>query len=143
MLPPPYFYYSRDLSDADCRQVQAELPWMQQLHHDLDRNDGFDISQHTQLWLAQPGVTTHTHYDVLDNFYMQLKGAKQFFLAPPSARKRLKVFPHTHQQTRQSQLNFSYHGDFEVRARVCVCVCFWKVELLHSQSNLVSVRSRQ
>lgn len=111
--PPPYYYYARGLADADCTQIRAELPWIQQLQDSLDNGDGFQVSKHTQLWLAQPGVATHTHYDVFNNFYMQLKGTKQFFLAPPSARQRLQAFPGTHQQARQSQLNFSCSGSTE------------------------------
>ena len=113
MLPPPYYYYARGLADADCTQIRAELPWIQQLQDGLDNRDGFQVSKHTQLWLAQPGVATHTHYDVFNNFYMQLKGTKQFFLSPPSARQRLQAFPGTHQQARQSQLNFSCSGSTE------------------------------
>jgi hypothetical protein len=62
---------------------------------------------HKQLWLAEPGVTTHAHYDIFDNFYTQLRGRKQFFLGGPEQRAALHLFPVTHEQTRQSRFNFS------------------------------------
>jgi mannose-6-phosphate isomerase-like protein (cupin superfamily) len=98
-----YYYYSKRLDDPDCITLTKDLPWLRdfQLNHSQDFN---------QLWLGQAGVSTHAHYDVFDNFYLQLRGHKQFVLAAPDQRRCLRLHPSTHERARQSQLNFS-HGD--------------------------------
>lgn len=53
------------------------------------------------------GVTTNLHYDVCDNFFVQLKGAKRFVIASASYHEGALLYPYMHPNSRQSQLNIS------------------------------------
>lgn len=57
------------------------------------------------LWMGGDGATASPHYDMVHNFYVQLKGRKRFVLAPPAAGRRLlHQHPRLHPSARNSQL---------------------------------------
>merc|ERR1719272_642762 len=53
--------------------------------------------------MGSPGVTTHLHYDTVDNFFSQVKGTKRFVIASPEYHIATRVFPALHPNARQSQ----------------------------------------
>lgn len=59
------------------------------------------------VWIGQPGVAAHAHYDGYHNFYAQLVGRKRFVLFPPQAWDALGVYPFLHPCHAQSRTNFS------------------------------------
>jgi hypothetical protein len=73
--------------------------------------DDFDGQGHNaadlavlSFWLASAGTTTHTHYDVDHNFFVQLSGTKTFTLFSPNDSSRLYFFPEAHPRARKSQV---------------------------------------
>eukprot|EP00039_Didymoeca_costata_P002139 m.57749 g.57749 ORF g.57749 m.57749 type:complete len:489 (-) comp11129_c0_seq1:1057-2523(-) len=75
---------------------------------------GFPQNELIQLWMGTNGATTKMHYDVFDNFYVQIKGIKEFIIAESKFHPILKIYPLTHPNARQSQLNFALDGDLNV-----------------------------
>jgi len=59
----------------------------------------------TIVWFGPQGATTHTHYDISHNFYVQLYGEKRFLLFPPSALQNLYLFPLLHPGAQASQVD--------------------------------------
>jgi len=66
------------------------------------------IEEHgvAMLWLSQPGVTAHAHYDKSHNFLTQIMGRKRVLLWPPHMGPLLYPFPHSHPSYHQSAVNF-------------------------------------
>jgi len=60
----------------------------------------------TNVWIGPGGATTHTHYDISQNFYAQIYGVKRFVLFPPEAHEYLYLYPFLHPGAQQSQINF-------------------------------------
>lgn len=56
------------------------------------------------MWIGQPGVKAHCHFDGYHNFYAKLVGTKRFILYPPGAWNRAYVYPFLHPHSAQSQL---------------------------------------
>jgi ribosomal protein L16 Arg81 hydroxylase len=54
--------------------------------------------------MAPAGFVTHMHYDIFDNFYLQVDGVKQFDLALAASHTLLHLYPITHQRTRLVQM---------------------------------------
>ena len=66
---------------------------------------GGEASRNTvNVWMGCKGVTTHTHYDMSHNLYVQLFGRKRFILFPPGAASALYLFPKSHPSHRSSQV---------------------------------------
>eukprot|EP00949_MAST-11_sp_MAST-11-sp1_P002189 g2189.t1 len=63
------------------------------------------------LWVSQPGTVSSAHYDSSFNIFLQLSGKKRFRLLPPSAARRLRMFPFTSHQARHSQILKMEHDD--------------------------------
>lgn len=58
----------------------------------------------TQLWMGSPGVTTHTHIDIVHNFYCQVSGRKRFIIFSDQVlTTSLYLFPVIHPNHRRSQ----------------------------------------
>lgn len=62
------------------------------------------------VWMGQPRVIAHCHYDGYHNFYAQLFGRKKFTLIRPSNWPGLYPYPFLHPSHAQAQVNLS---DFE------------------------------
>lgn len=59
------------------------------------------------LWLGSGGSVTPLHYDTSHNVYVQVHGAKQFKVLPPSAAAKAHLYPSLHPGYRQSLLDIS------------------------------------
>ena len=89
---------------------------------DIDQLGGWAISDvdpiqellspyptHTSVnvWMGQPNVIAHCHYDGYHNFYAQLYGTKKFTMFRPSTWQGLYPFPFLHPSHAQAQVNLS------------------------------------
>jgi len=54
------------------------------------------------VWWGPPGVRSAPHYDMSQNFYAQVFGEKTFYLAPPSANQKWRMFPYHHPAARHT-----------------------------------------
>ncbi|CAK0815596.1 unnamed protein product, partial [Prorocentrum cordatum] len=96
-------YYSRSLAGFAAQRCDFEA-----LAGDVDarpfelsdnrRDPNWTREEWTQVWL-HGGATTNAHYDVADNFFVQVRGTRTFRLAGPSA--PLRVYPFVHEHHRQ------------------------------------------
>jgi len=59
------------------------------------------------VWIGQPHVIAHCHYDGYHNFYAQLYGTKKFMLFAPSNWPGLYPYPFLHPSHAQAQVNAS------------------------------------
>eukprot|EP00731_Ephydatia_muelleri_P028041 Em0019g914a len=59
------------------------------------------------VWIGQPHVIAHCHYDGYHNFYAQLYGRKKFTLFSPAAWPGLSPYPFLHPSHAQCQVNVS------------------------------------
>lgn len=87
--PKNYYYYSGPLSDFGPK-LKADLPKLE----NLATNEGKD--NFYSVWMGYNGTTAHTHYDIFNNFNVQLYGRKKFILTPPSEWDKLYLFPRHH-----------------------------------------------
>ena len=60
------------------------------------------------VWIGQPNVIAHCHYDGYHNFYAQLHGRKKFKLYHPTAWPGLYPYPFLHPSHAQAQVNLSH-----------------------------------
>ena len=60
------------------------------------------------VWIGQPNVIAHCHYDGYHNFYAQLYGRKKFKLYPPTTWPGLYPYPFLHPSHAQAQVNLSH-----------------------------------
>lgn len=65
------------------------------------------------VWMGQPHVIAHCHYDGYHNFYAQLYGTKKFTLFRPTNWPGLYPFPFLHPSHAQTQVNLSDASDGE------------------------------
>ena len=63
------------------------------------------------VWIGQPHVIAHCHYDGYHNFYAQLYGRKKFTLFRPTNWPGLYPFPFLHPSHAQAQINVSERSD--------------------------------
>lgn len=63
------------------------------------------------VWIGQPNVIAHCHYDGYHNFYVQLYGRKKFTLFSPTQWPGLYPYPFLHPSHAQSQVNLSHPAD--------------------------------
>ena len=72
-------------------------------------------SRHSSVnvWIGQPYVIAHCHYDGYHNFYAQLYGKKKFTLFSPTNWPGLYPYPFLHPSHAQCQVNASYPRDVE------------------------------
>uniref|UniRef100_A0A7S2SVF9 JmjC domain-containing protein n=1 Tax=Rhizochromulina marina TaxID=1034831 RepID=A0A7S2SVF9_9STRA len=54
------------------------------------------------VWAGSAGWRSATHYDLQDNFYVQVSGRKLFLVASPALRETFGLFPHSHPRHRQT-----------------------------------------
>lgn len=67
-------------------------------------------SSSVNVWIGQPHVLAHCHYDGYHNFYAQLYGHKRFKLYHPSNWPGLYPYPFLHPSHAQAQVNLSHAG---------------------------------
>lgn len=65
------------------------------------------------VWMGQPHVIAHCHYDGYHNFYAQLYGTKKFTLFRPTNWPGLYPYPFLHPSHAQAQVNLSRRSDSE------------------------------
>ena len=63
------------------------------------------------VWIGQPHVIAHCHYDGYHNFYAQLYGRKKFTLFRPTNWPGLYPYPFLHPSHAQAQVNISERLD--------------------------------
>ena len=63
------------------------------------------------IWMGQPFVVAHCHYDGYHNFYAQLYGQKKFTLFRPTEWPGLYPYPFLHPSHAQAQVNLSHLGE--------------------------------
>lgn len=63
------------------------------------------------VWIGQPHVIAHCHYDGYHNFYTQLYGRKKFTLLRPTQWPGLYPYPFLHPSHAQAQVNLSRPSD--------------------------------
>ena len=63
------------------------------------------------VWIGQPHVIAHCHYDGYHNFYAQLYGTKKFTLFRPTNWPGLYPYPFLHPSHAQAQVNVSDASD--------------------------------
>ena len=63
------------------------------------------------VWMGQPNVVAHCHYDGYHNFYAQLYGTKKFTMFPPNSWPGLYPYPFLHPSHAQAQVNLSDDAD--------------------------------
>lgn len=63
------------------------------------------------VWIGQPHVIAHCHYDGYHNFYAQLYGRKKFTLFRPTNWPGLYPYPFLHPSHAQAQINISERAD--------------------------------
>jgi len=54
--------------------------------------------------MAPAGFVTHMHYDIFDNWYLQVDGTKRFDLASPALHAELSIYPMFHERTRLARV---------------------------------------
>jgi hypothetical protein len=84
-----YYYYSGPLSDFGDK-LKADVPNIDY----LATKEGNDLFY--SVWMGYNGTTAHTHYDIFNNFNVQLYGTKKFILSPPSEWDKLYLYPRHH-----------------------------------------------
>ena len=65
------------------------------------------------VWMGQPHVIAHCHYDDYHNFYAQLHGTKKFTLFSPENWPGLYPYPFLHPSHTQAQVNLSNIRDID------------------------------
>ena len=65
------------------------------------------------VWMGQPHVIAHCHYDGYHNFYAQLYGTKKFTLFRPTNWPGLYPYPFLHPSHAQAQVNMSERSEVE------------------------------
>ena len=66
------------------------------------------------VWIGQPHVIAHCHYDGYHNFYAQLYGKKKFILIKPTNWPGLFPYPFLHPSHAQAQVNVSSEEDRQI-----------------------------
>ena len=70
------------------------------------------------VWIGQPHVIAHCHYDGYHNFYAQLYGTKRFTMFKPTNWPGLYPYPFLHPSHAQAQVNLSDASDFPLVGKV-------------------------
>jgi ribosomal protein L16 Arg81 hydroxylase len=64
----------------------------------LATKEGQDVFY--SVWMGYNGTTAHTHYDIFNNFNVQLYGRKRYILTPPTEWAKMYLFPRHHPSCR-------------------------------------------
>lgn len=95
-----YLYFTGDIDDVgrwawDDIQPIGELLMLNPKHSSIN------------IWMGQPHVIAHCHYDAYHNFFAQLYGRKRFTLFRPTEWPGLYPYPFLHPSHAQAQVNMS------------------------------------
>eukprot|EP01006_Ploeotia_vitrea_P060382 TRINITY_DN75801_c0_g1_i1.p1 TRINITY_DN75801_c0_g1~~TRINITY_DN75801_c0_g1_i1.p1 ORF type:complete len:467 (-),score=145.12 TRINITY_DN75801_c0_g1_i1:35-1345(-) len=100
----PFKLFSHDVATLrDSPEVVASALQSSAIAEYLDRgpcSSGWDKT----FWMASNGSISSTHYDAVDNFFVQLHGRKRFELYAPSQLLKLHLYPKAHPSSFKSQL---------------------------------------
>ncbi|EDO30429.1 predicted protein, partial [Nematostella vectensis] len=79
-----------------------DYPWLL----NMVKRQGWGTEVVNLLLVGMRDVVTPTHYDILENFYVQVSGYKRVILFSPEHFRSLYPFPVAHPHDRQTQVNF-------------------------------------
>ena len=102
-----YIYFTGDIDDvgswawSDVQPIQ-ELLKLNPKHSSIN------------IWMGQPHVIAHCHYDGYHNFYAQLYGRKKFTLFRPTEWPGISPYPFLHPSHAQAQVNLSNEDSIAV-----------------------------
>eukprot|EP00936_MAST-01D_sp_MAST-1D-sp1_P000963 g963.t1 len=91
------------------RDLRRGVQW-KWLRDMSDRFGFFPDGLHNQrdtLWVGSAGVVTPLHYDMDDNLFAHVVGAKRVVVLPPEEETRLYPFPVSHPADRQAQVDIA------------------------------------
>jgi len=95
-----YLYFTGDIDDVgpwvweDVQPIE-ELLILNAKHSSIN------------LWMGQPNVIAHCHYDAYHNFYAQIYGRKRFTMFRPTEWPGIYPYPFLHPHHAQAQVNIS------------------------------------
>lgn len=92
----PYCQVNTDILPG----LQSELPDVKALQSDPSVPPLYVL-----LWMGSKNSAAPLHYDKSENFHLQITGAKRFILAPPEEFDKIHLFPATHPQRLQTQID--------------------------------------
>jgi len=101
----PYLYFTGDISKI-APNLFATIP--QGFLHtisSLETIDAITSPPIVNVWMGGANVTTHWHYDMSHNVFMQVYGEKNFRLLSPLHLDALSVWPFLHPRNRKSRLS--------------------------------------
>jgi len=92
-----YYYFSTNINKIS-KKLAAEI----QPTEFLEVNP-LSEKQNINFWIGMKGTSAHTHYDVFENFNVQVVGRKRWTLFPPNS--TLYLYPFLHPSHAQAQVN--------------------------------------
>jgi hypothetical protein len=92
-------YYSTDLAAHFDASLTSEFP-SECLFKRSGAVDPNGTSTH--IWIGSGRPVTRLHYDGEINFFLQVRGAKEFLLLPPSELRKVALFPYLSELSRQA-----------------------------------------
>lgn len=105
--PNQYIYYTGSIDQFGAWALEDIMPYSELLIPNPAHSS-------INVWIGQPGVTAHCHYDGYHNFYAQLYGTKRFVLFNPSSFTGLYPYPFLHPSHAQTQVNFSNYSHLDL-----------------------------
>ena len=101
-----YHYFSGDIDQLG-DWAYSEIQPVQELLLPNPKRSSINV------WIGQPHVIAHCHYDGYHNFYAQLYGIKKFTLFRPTNWPGLYPYPFLHPSHAQAQINASSEEEVE------------------------------
>ena len=101
-----FLYFTGDIDQLGEWAVEEIQPFSELLVLNPQRSS-------VNVWMGQPRVIAHCHYDGYHNFYAQLYGTKKFTLFRPEDWPGLYPYPFLHPSHAQTQVNLSDIGERE------------------------------
>lgn len=120
--PNQYIYYTASIDQFGEWALDDIMPYADLLTPNPSHSS-------INVWIGQPGVTAHCHYDGYHNFYAQLYGTKRFVLFSPTSYTGLYPYPFLHPSHAQAQVNLSDPSHVELYPSVKDLVSY--VAVLH------------
>jgi hypothetical protein len=97
-----YYYVSEGVDSPRANPFLTTLaPTVATIIDENVRIDNFPPS--VMIWISSAGSQAHPHFDMEDNFFLQVSGTKTLTITHPSAYKLFTPFPILHPHWRQSQ----------------------------------------
>lgn len=102
-----YIYFTTDIDQLGEWAVNEVDPVEELLSLNPQRSS-------INVWMGQPHVIAHCHYDGYHNLYAQLYGKKRFILIKPTNWPGLYPYPFLHPSHAQAQVNASNEEDRQI-----------------------------